>query len=805
MHTLKSRTILFMLLMMVLTTAVLAVTFRLNAQKALTRTLDDSARNLLDTTRRHVETQYLSIDYNRKTILNRRKSELKSAIYMAYGVLNFNYNLYKSGAVDEKSARQRALLEIQHLRYDDGTGYFWLQDRDKSFPTLIVHPTMPEMVGAKLTGNRKDLFLRFIDAVKQNGEGYVEYDWPKPTGNGVTSQQPKVSYVKLFAPWDIIIGTGVYVDDIKIEAHKRLKTVVSELNNVMVKQKIGESGYFFIFDEKKHVLVHPNMTGDNLQNSPNAQTGLLLLERIMKAAHAKNKTLTYLWDKPGYEGQYIFQKKVWVTYYKPLGWYISVSLYQEDYERQLTAFTRNITWISGILLLVGVLVSILLSRTISQPLQQLTNAVGRTGTDGLPIAPVSPSGTIETRTLGNTINSMVDSIRTAGRQLQESEHRFRTIFEAAGESIILINGEQGNIVEYNALAHESLGYSAEEFKGMHVSSLLKSQNDGLLAKYLEHPQKHQTVHFESVHLAKDGTERIVLVTSRGISVGKDQYNLILIRDVTEKTRMEELVIQTEKMMSVGGLAAGLAHEINNPLAGIIQNAHLLANRLKNEIPANRTAMDRAGITFAQLDLFVKSRKIDHIIEAILESGQRAADIVKNMLGFVRKETGDNQDISLSDLMDKTLDLAANDFDIQRNFDFRKITVIKEYAADMPNVSCQPGKLQQVFLNILKNGADAMAEKIYSTDGPEFRLRIYYESPWAIVEIEDNGPGIGADQRKRIFEPFFTTKTIGKGTGLGMSVSYFIIHEHHRGQLEVETEPGVYSRFIIKLPLRNHKR
>jgi signal transduction histidine kinase len=132
--------------------------------------------------------------------------------------------------------------------------------------------------------------------------------------------------------------------------------------------------------------------------------------------------------------------------------------------------------------------------------------------------------------------------------------------------------------------------------------------------------------------------------------------------------------------------------------------------------------------------------------------------------------------------------------------------VKEFAADLPRVPCEKSKIQQVLLNVLRNGAEAMAEK-ETWDGlpPRFVLRTSSEGDMARIEIEDNGPGMDEATRKRVFEPFFTTKSVNRGTGLGLSVSYFIITEDHGGTLTVSSAEGKGTTFVIRLPLAGKDR
>jgi len=189
-----------------------------------------------------------------------------------------------------------------------------------------------------------------------------------------------------------------------------------------------------------------------------------------------------------------------------------------------------------------------------------------------------------------------------------------------------------------------------------------------------------------------------------------------------------------------------------------------------------------------------------ILEAALESGSRAAKIVNNMLSFSRMEDASFTRQNLAELLDATVELAQSDYDLKRKHDFRKIEIIRDYAPDTPLVLCAGSKIQQVFLNIFKNGAEAMAGWEERPGPPCFHLLVKPEKAMVRIEIKDNGPGMESNVRKRVFEPFYTAKSGEGGTGLGLSVSYFIITENHHGSMTVESEPGKGARFIIRLPV-----
>lgn len=149
------------------------------------------------------------------------------------------------------------------------------------------------------------------------------------------------------------------------------------------------------------------------------------------------------------------------------------------------------------------------------------------------------------------------------------------------------------------------------------------------------------------------------------------------------------------------------------------------------------------------------------------------------------------------LIDNTVEIAKNDYDLKKKYDFRYIRITRDYDPDLKPVVCTAMEIEQVILNLLKNAAQAMAGK--QQKSPEIVLRTRREGAYIRIEVRDNGPGMDRKTGKRIFEPFYTTKSIGMGTGLGLSVSYFIITGNHKGMMSVESEPGKGAAFIIQLP------
>ncbi len=387
-------------------------------------------------------------------------------------------------------------------------------------------------------------------------------------------------------------------------------------------------------------------------------------------------------------------------------------------------------------------------------------------------------------------------IELQNHELQQTKNLLNNIINALPSLLITVDHDL-KIHEWNhsASARANLPFSQAKGKPLNeVFSLLASKKELLLTAI----EKRKIEKISKVAVL-EGTKQLLL-DFMVYPIEADNRWVIIIDDITDAVRMETMMIQTEKMMSVGGLAAGMAHEINNPLAGMIQNAQVIQNRMTKNLPANQKIAEDLGISIDTIRTYMERRKIFDLLTGLRKSGERATQIVNNMLSFSRQNLAEFSKENLCELLNKTISLAQNDYNLKNQFDFKQIAIHKQYDPDMPLVECEGNNIQQVFLNVLKNGAEAMHEKISgSDDKPQFVIRVQNNKDMACIEIQDNGPGIDEETRKRIFEPFFTTKSVGLGTGLGLSVSYFIITKNHNGEMSVESTPNAGTTFIIKLP------
>lgn len=245
------------------------------------------------------------------------------------------------------------------------------------------------------------------------------------------------------------------------------------------------------------------------------------------------------------------------------------------------------------------------------------------------------------------------------------------------------------------------------------------------------------------------------------------------KEVDKKTaeikRTQEQMLEAEKLASLGRLSAGVAHELNSPLTGIVTFAHLVKDRIP---PEDTQSLQDISVIIAQAD--------------------RCSSIIKDLLGFARKGPSEKISVDLNGLLKSTVSILA------RQKKFKGIHVEMDLKDGLPMVTADPCQMQQVILNIFTNSADALGDKgelrISTREAPENHVE---------VEFTDNGPGIPPEIIDKIFEPFFTTKPVGQGTGLGLPVSYGII-KRHGGDITVKSTPGKGARFLISLPTEQQR-
>jgi PAS domain S-box-containing protein len=392
----------------------------------------------------------------------------------------------------------------------------------------------------------------------------------------------------------------------------------------------------------------------------------------------------------------------------------------------------------------------------------------------------------------------IREIQATSREILTLRNYLSNIIDSMPSLLVGVDAE-GRITHWNMRAEAATGMGQGEVKGRLLVDVMPDLGMELSRVSSAIAQGAPAIR-ERVPDEVDGERRYRDVSVYPLVANGVQGAVVRVDDITEKVRIEEMMIQSEKMVSVGGLAAGMAHEINNPLAAILGNARLVRKRLLEESGRNRRTAEECGTDLDRVADYVRARGVDAMLDAVIESGERAGRVVTNMLGFSRKTDGEARDEDVAAILDKAVELVRSGHDLEHSYNFKDIAIQREYGDGPFLARCNASRLEQVFFNILNNGAQAMTFFRKETGRePRFILRCGRADGTIRVEIEDNGPGMPEEVRRRVFEPFFTTKAVGVGTGLGMSVAYFIVTQHLGGAMRAESGPGRGATFIIEFP------
>jgi len=355
------------------------------------------------------------------------------------------------------------------------------------------------------------------------------------------------------------------------------------------------------------------------------------------------------------------------------------------------------------------------------------------------------------------------SLREKANELQELTEYNENIIESMDSGILVLNLD-GKVVRWNRAMEGLYRRQRDEVLGQRLDEIFPEAFLEALRGSLVLGRNEEIANIYKLHLpCHDGRALRVNVSVAPFKVGSGERcgTIVIVDDVTVRMGLEEQLQHSEKMASIGILAAGVAHEVNTPLTGISSYTQMLRQQIKNDDP--RSAL----------------------LEKIEKQTFRAAKIVNNLLNFSRASKAEFENLDTNKVLLDVLSL------LEHQLERGRIKVRKELS-DLPLVRGNENRLQQVFFNLILNARDAMPK------GGWLTLATRAEDDAIVVEVRDTGHGIKPEHVRRIYDPFFTTKGIGRGTGLGLSISFGIVQEHG-GAIFVESVPGQGTTFQVALP------
>jgi PAS domain S-box-containing protein len=412
--------------------------------------------------------------------------------------------------------------------------------------------------------------------------------------------------------------------------------------------------------------------------------------------------------------------------------------------------------------------------------------------------------------------SDMTSLYTAKMQVEQGKEQLQNLIDNIFDAVITIN-QAGRILSFSSRAEEMFGHQAYEVLGKNFGLLISGQKDGKdFLNDLKNGQGKSGRRREEEGRRKDGTVFPIEISANEMTSDGEHIFSALLRDITErkhaekeKNNLEVQLRHAQKLEAIGQLAAGIAHEINTPTQYVGDNTYFLQQAfkdldqvLKAYQEVVRAAQD--GRPSPEILAHIETRKthVSYLLEEIpsaitqsLEGIKRISNIVRAMKDFSHPGREEKVDVDLNQAIQSTITVCRNEWKYVAEME-------TDFDPDLPRVSCLPGEINQVILNLVINGAHAISDVLKKDGGSKGKIRITTRRDGDRVEIriQDTGAGIPEEVRPRIFEPFFTTKEVGKGTGQGLSICHTAIVRNHGGTIDFESEVGKGTTFIVRIPM-----
>jgi len=757
-----------------------------NFEKTLLQKHKDELTNLTDSTWSIIQTKYnQSKQENIGVILKNRADSFKTDL------MNF-YNKNKTKMSEDKI--KKAIINYVNIhRYDNGTGYFWINDR-KSI--MIEHPISPQLNNKNLETLNSDtavVFSQIKETIDNKNEGIIKYKWLNPkskkieekisyvfrfepfdwvigTGeyysvlktklqnevfdlvnkitydknnyffianyNNILLSHPylkgvdfsnvkdkkenliippmvkmakekgsgfhsywwkenkedikafkKLSYVKNFPDWEMIIGTGINIDNIENKISQRKEELIEQLRSVINSTKLGKTGYLYVFNKDGKMLIHPNENLDGNEDFHKLifpHTGINVYDALVGASSKESRSFSYKWDKPEDKSNYIYEKISWVEYIPELEWYIGSSIYTKEFKDTANNIRDFVLSIAFIILILAIIYSSYFIKNLLTPLNKLSKLV---------------------------------------LTVSKGDYTKRYPIEKRDDEISILAHKFNEMVETIELRTNELEESNDELECM-IDNLKKTQNK---------------------------------------------------------------LIETEKLASLGSLVAGVAHEINTPVGvGLTASSHFITS---SETLENKFKNDE--MTEEEFKKYlVESNELASIIFSNLT---RTSNIIKNFKQVAIDRTSEQKrEFNLIEYSNSVL-LSIDNI-------IKKKNVSVEIIGDNKlTINSYPGLYSQILTNLIINSTKHAFKQ---RDNGTIKINIELVENILEITFKDNGVGIPKEELPKIFDPFFTTNREDGGSGLGLSIVNNIITNNLKGTISCNSKINEGVTFIIKLPIED---
>jgi PAS domain S-box-containing protein len=379
--------------------------------------------------------------------------------------------------------------------------------------------------------------------------------------------------------------------------------------------------------------------------------------------------------------------------------------------------------------------------------------------------------------IGNRIGAALENARLQDQYIK-SQEKYQTLFNSDPHPIFILEREHYTILDINRRARDIYGYTHEELVGTPFLDLCDKEDEELLQGLAHTSDRQSLLLTKKRNYRKGGRPFYVNISISPARYGNSDVMIVATTDISESVEKEAQLIQASKMTTIGQLAAGMAHEINQPL-NVIQVCSDLLDKIVQR-----------GLSFSR-------EEIETLSEDIRRNVQRASRVIQHVRDFARQSEVVRQKVNINDPIRDVFKVLGHQLAVHQ------VDLALDLCDELPWILADHNRLEQVFINLVTNAMDAMDEKQehpqWRDDEKRLTIRSFLEADQVVVVVADTGVGMTEDVKAKLFDPFFTTKKVGKGTGLGVSISYGIIRDYE-GTIDIASEHGKGTRFELRFPI-----
>ncbi len=739
----------------------------------------------------------------KKNMMAQKKNMIQELTDSTWSLLSEYNQRVKLGELTIYDAKQQAIDQIRILRYGpEGKDYFWIINMQNR---VIMHPYVPDLEGMDQTyvkdSSGKQLWVAMVDKVKEQGSGYIEYRWQwKDNPEQIV---PKISFVKGFTPWDWVIGTGIYIEDI----HQEIGLIIQEFVKIFAgilaivilmsfyivwqavkiegKRSLAEKAKQFEELRLKKLLELSQMSDATM----NTLTGFALEEAIQLTQsdvgylaflnEDETQLTMHTWSNQAMKKNELADKKLIFQVEETGIWGDAIrrreAVIINNYENYKSLKKKG--YPKG---------HIKIFRVMNIPIFDSGKIVALAGVGNK----LSNYNESDVRQLTLMMDGMWRIIQKKNSEddLRRSEERYRLLADNATDTIWILQLSDFSFSYMSPSVKQLLGYTPEDCFELKFGQLMTKESVKEISDVISEgvgrddeigidAKQYRLLELELIK--KSGLKIWTEVTASFLrdKNGKPDRILGVTRNITERRQLEKKLLQAHKMEAIGTLAGGIAHDFNNILSSVLGFTDLVKIQIKGNEEATKN------------------------LDQVLAAGIRARDLVKHILTFSRRADVQMDLIEITPLIKECLKFLRAS--IPRNIEIKKYFDVKKSI-----ILADPTQIHQVLMNLFTNAAYAMKdtagvlevrmESIDIQSGEIIQTKELKQGRYLQLTISDTGCGIPKEVIPRIFEPFFTTKGRAEGTGMGLSTAYGIIKEMD-GTITVYSEPGIGTTFQVMLP------